>query len=182
MTPTPQREPNRTAAPTPEQARALGALLDGLRGENEQLLGILRAHRDAIRRADGRAVEACTRAQGSILGRLADLEDRRRVLVAELCADPMGARGGPPTLSCLAGRFPEPERGTLAEGAARLASLLAEVQRETATVRFATQSLVAHMSGLMRQVARSLSHAGTYSARGSVDAGAAVVSALDLVT
>ena len=63
----------------------------------------------------------------------------------------------------------------------RLKTLMNELQRERGTVRAATESLLAHMEGLMRQVARKLSHAGTYGPQGAVGAGnQQVVSGLDV--
>jgi hypothetical protein len=56
-------------------------------------------------------------------------------------------------------------------------------------VGVALESLAQHMEGLVRQVAQRLSHAGVYSSRGRVEAGAAnhtliggglVTSALDI--
>jgi hypothetical protein len=64
--------------------------------------------------------------------------------------------------------------------AAALKEQIAAVNEQTRTIKAATVSLVAHMEGLMRQVGRQLSHSGTYTKRGYVEAGGCVVSALDL--
>jgi hypothetical protein len=49
-------------------------------------------------------------------------------------------------------------------------------------VAAATRAMMLHVEGLMRQVDRHLSHAGTYGRRGTVEAGGPVLSALDLRT
>ena len=85
-----------------------------------------------------------------------------------------------PTLRQIALSLPEPQRTRLSGQAERLREMMERVQRESGTVRAATRSLLAHMEGLMRQVARSLSHAGTYGSGGRVQAAHAVVSSLDV--
>jgi hypothetical protein len=84
-----------------------------------------------------------------------------------------------PTITSLAQIMPEPERSVAL--AHKLKRVMNELQRERGTVRAATESLLAHMEGLMRQVARKLSHAGTYGPRGAVGVGSQqVVSGLDV--
>ena len=83
------------------------------------------------------------------------------------------------TLSDLAKCTPGDVRGKLAAAAATLRALVTRVSQEAASLRSATMTLMAHMEGLMRQVARSLSHAGTYGQRGVV-AGNQIVTSLDV--
>ena len=70
-----------------------------------------------------------------------------------------------------------PQSGTLAE---RLRELLARLQREHAALKEASLALAGHMEGLMRQLSKRLSHAGTYGRTGMVESRVQVVSALDL--
>jgi hypothetical protein len=111
--------------------------------------------------------------------RMAHLERRRQQLAAALAPHaPEGAAG---TLPSLAAAFPH-ARDTLTALADRIRDVAGRLSREQRAVRIAAEALAEHMQGLMKQVARKLSHAGTYGRRGSVDARIQVTSALDLVT
>lgn len=65
--------------------------------------------------------------------------------------------------------------------AGRLRFLLADIETQNSTLRTATAVLISHMEGLMRQVARRLSHSGTYGRKGYVETVPTVVSAVDLL-
>jgi len=170
-----------------EPSRALEAELEGLMDEmarlHERLLEDVGAHREALRRADGGGVARAVEAQGATLREIAGLEGRRRDVVAAACGTHpalAGKRSGPVTLGDVAAALPEPAKGRLSRKAVELRGLIGRVHERTATVRAATTSLLAHLEGLVRQVGRQLSHAGTYTRRGFVERGGVVVSALDL--
>jgi hypothetical protein len=166
-------------------AAELDSLMDDFAGQHRHLLKHAQAHREAIRRADGAGVDAATAAQTQVVGILGTLEQRRRELVARACtriAALAGKRSVEVTLSDLAVCVDEPRRAELLRKAKDLKALIAEVHQQTSTIKAATASLLAHMEGLMRQVGRQLSHAGTYSSRGYVEPGGLVVSALDIAT
>ncbi len=143
------------------------------------------AHREAIRSADMAAVQRATHAQARHVQTLGTLEQRRRELVASSCtrfATLASKRSTAITLTDLCQCVPEKDRAAMSTLAADLKQLVKSVDEQTRTVKAATASLLAHMEGLMRQVGRQLSHAGTYTARGFVEPGGVVVSALDLST
>lgn len=168
-----------------ELARELGDLIAALTRLYAGLLSQVESHRDALARADGRAVEAASRAQADILAEIARLEPRRAALVNAAAASPAirsRLAQGTITLRALAGAALEPDRTRLVRDAEALRGLVQRVQDHTRTMKAATASLIAHMEGLMRQVARRLSHAGTYGGRGLVEASPAVVSAIDVRT
>lgn len=187
-------------------AGELESLLGALVSEHESWRGLLDTHRDAIKRADGEAVQQAVMRQSLVLQSIADLEEKRRRLVDRAIASdgilgkgsanpkpapstievgtssassPL-ARVGPVTLSQIAESLPEPSRTRLLELAGRLRFLLTDIETQNRTLRTATNSLIAHMEGLMRQVARRLSHSGTYGRKGYVDSVPTVVSAVDL--
>jgi hypothetical protein len=54
------------------------------------------------------------------------------------------------------------------------------VQEEQNLLRVVSRVLLAHMEGLMRQIAQSMSHSGTYARSGVVPSSPAVVTSLDL--
>jgi hypothetical protein len=176
----------------PEVAQ-LEALLEQLLVEHEELLTLAASHRQAIAGADPHTLGACLERQGEVARRVADLEGQRLALVARL-ADKMrplaalnGGKGSEPvpdrpTVSWIAKSLPEPMRSRLVALAERLRALLARLQREHATLREASAALASHMEGMMRQLAKRLSHAGTYGRRGTVETRVQVVSALDLRT
>ncbi len=176
--------PSAPSAPDTTPAAALESLLTGLLEAHERLLAISFAQREAVRSADAARVQATGEAQAQVLGDIAALEDRRRVLVGELTAGYPRRTGnaGPVTLSELARQMPEPQRTRLIELAFQVRKAVEAAADQQRTLKAATTSLLAHMEGLMRQVAQRLSHAGTYGRRGMIESAPAVMSGLDLVT
>ncbi|HRJ50481.1 MAG: flagellar export chaperone FlgN [Phycisphaeraceae bacterium] len=182
--------PNDSASGSPRalsipHAEALESLLHDLTVAHERLWRSSSGLREAIRSADPSGVERATADQSASLGAIADLEERRRALVGEITsigACPAGFAGRPVTLTDLASMAPEPCRARLMEAAECLRRCVAQAAEAQRTLRSASSSLLAHMEGLMRQVAQRLSHAGTYGRRGVIEGSPAVVSGLDLVT
>jgi hypothetical protein len=172
---------------TPQDLAArVGAVLDELREVHEGLLAVTLRQREAMRAADPARVRDATREQAELAARLRTLEARRNQLVSEAVdaglarRSDASAKSGPVTLRDLAAACPSSDRQRLTDVATRLRALMERVALETRTTRAATVTLLAHVEGVLRQVAGKLSHTGTYSRRGTVDAGVAVVSALDL--
>jgi len=155
----------------------LSPLLDELIEAHEALLDAAVSHRSAISRADAAAMNESGDRQAAELARIASLDQRRRQLAAPFATRESGPKG--PTVRDLAAHLDEAERSAVIERSDRLRELVERVQREHGTVRAAAESLVAHMEGLMRQVARRLSHAGTYGPQGVVGPDR-VVSGIDL--
>lgn len=157
--------------------------LAGLRQSHAELLELAGEQREAIRAADGAALGRTVARQAEALERLAEFEQVRQAITSELSDGlprrPAGA--GPITVRELAGLAPEPWRTRLLEEAGALKTIVERLRDEHRTLRGATLSLLAHMEGLMRQVGRRLSHSGTYGRRGVVEAGATVISAVDVV-
>jgi hypothetical protein len=182
------RKPETSPAPAREVRpldAELDSLLEGFAEQHRQLLAHTHAHRDALRKADGRGVQAAADAQTRVVGTLGALEQRRRELVAAACGRfaPLAPRRSVDvTLTDIARCMDEPRRSDLVRKAQDLKALVATAHEQTSTIKAATASLLAHMEGLMRQVGRQLSHAGTYSSRGFVEPGGVVVSALDIAT
>lgn len=182
--------PNEPASGSPRalsmaHTEALESLLNDLIVAHERLSGSSSGLREAIRSADPSGVERATADQSASLGAIADLEERRRALVGEITSIGIcstGFAGRPLTLSDLASMAPEPGRARLVEVAERLRRCVAQAAEAQRTLRSASSSLLAHMEGLMRQVAQRLSHSGTYGRRGVIEGSPAVVSGLDLVT
>jgi hypothetical protein len=163
-------------------ADALAGLLRDFTDVYERLAGSVAEHRDAIRRADAKAIAAAGAQQQQLTRQVAACDQRRRELVLRSVRTfPMlaGTPADKVTLSDLAKCTPDGVRSKLAAAAVALRALVTRVSQEAASLRSATMTLMAHMEGMVRQVGRSLSHAGTYSRRGVVE-GAMVVGAVDL--
>ncbi|TVQ63830.1 MAG: hypothetical protein EA378_00890 [Phycisphaerales bacterium] len=160
-------------------AQELERVLEGMLRVQTQLLEVTRRHRSAIARADCVEIGACVRTHGELLVAVQELEHRRRAVVGQLTSGTKASRT--PTLTELAERLAEPWRDRAMGLAKQLRETVIRVGEEQRTVRLATESLLAHMDGLVRQIAKKLSHAGTYSARGVVEAGRQqVASGLDI--
>ncbi|MBL8874433.1 MAG: flagellar export chaperone FlgN [Phycisphaerae bacterium] len=171
--------------PTPTNADStplhdeLRALLREFLAQHETLLGLTTEHHEAIRQADPLRCERVMQAERNTLASIAELESRRQNLVRRAQTEIRPAQAVA-RLSDLARCAPEGERAGLIEMAERLRGLVARVQEEQNIVRVVSRVLLAHMEGLMRQVARSLSHAGTYARSGAVAAGSPIVTSLDV--
>jgi hypothetical protein len=173
-----------TIADRGKLAGEVESLLDELLAQHEAWRGLQADQRNALRRADGDGVEDVVGRQSAVLQRIADLEERRRAVVKAACASGAVARAdatGPVTLTQIAEALPEPGRGRLLDLAGRLKALLADIDSQNRMLKSATHTLVTHMEGLMRQVARTISHSGTYGRRGYVDSTPTVVSGMDVV-
>lgn len=162
-------------------ASSLERLLEALLAVHRGLLEVTARQRDAVRRADTVAMDACLREQMAGLARAAELERERAALVARVAPGGLG-RGVPVTLTALAGLVEGPARERLLGLAGELRTLVVRLREEQAVVRAASATLLSHMDGVMKQVAQRLSHAQTYGRRGSVEPVAAVVTTLDLTT
>jgi hypothetical protein len=156
-------------------AEALETALNDLTRANAELLGLVREHRRAISRSDSGAIQDCISRQGLLATRVADLERNRRKVVAELTGKPTA------TFDEVAPKLPESHRAGITEISANLRALLTTIQRENSVVRSAAHTLIGHIDGLMQQVARALSHAGTYGRQGRVETVGPVPCGLDMV-
>lgn len=186
MPPKPAK-PAQNHAEVPLLVQDLRGIMLGLLREHEELAALVKEQERAVRSAKPADVQAVTLRQQATLGRIAELESKRSTIVA------MYAQVRPdlhaPTLTAIAGTLDEPHRGELSALAARLRTTIEGVRETQRVVGLALETLAQHMEGLVRQVAQRLSHAGVYSSRGRVEAGAAnhtliggglVTSALDI--
>ncbi|MEM7623654.1 MAG: hypothetical protein AAF235_10690 [Planctomycetota bacterium] len=160
------------AQPTPNEPLAtwLPTLIEELIDAHTAWLDAITEQRTAISRAEPAAVEIALRRQDRAQLRVATLDAKRR--------DRIGDNGI--TLTAIAKTLDEPIQRRALGRAEELKSLAKTIQREQSVVRTASASLLAHMRGVMSQVASALNHAGTYARGGQMDAGPVVVSSLDI--
>lgn len=164
-------------------AAQIDALIQGFTQRYARILTSLQDHQEALRRADGEAVARHAQAQAMLLEEVAQLDAQRRELVARACASfpaIVAVRTPTVTLTQMASVLPAPDRTRLTMSAEHLRSLATQVKEMTAAIRAASLTLLTHMEGLLRQVGKQLSHTGTYGRRGVVEAGAAIMSGVDL--
>lgn len=157
-------------------ANRLDEVLARLEDEHGVLLGLAQEHREALTHADVQALQRITMRTSETLMRIAKIEQERQAMIAK--------RGEPiDTLDELLNRFGDDDRSRINERRTRLRELIMRVRDEQEAVKRASEQLAMHMKGLMKQVSASLSHAGTYSRGGAVEAGRTqVVSGLDTVS
>jgi len=183
---TPKNHETSTTPPLPSAlsvaTERLDAALRDLISAHEELLKLAAAQRSAISRADARSLADVLSAQMAVAQRVVELEQQRQGAVVLLgkASPTTGAMGAKTTIAQLVRAVADPARSRLLALAERLRELLNRLHTEHMAVRAAAESLSSHMEGLMRQVCRKLSHAGTYARSGAIDSGCAVVTALDV--
>ena len=156
----------KSAAETETQ---VSMMLRELIAHHEAMLEAVRDHRRALAQADREAIGQAVRRQSDLIGKIRAIDDLRR-----------GHFGQTMTVHEVAGLLPEAARRRVLDLGARLRELIETVREEQAVVAVASRSLLAHMEGLLRQVAAKLNHSGTYGRLGRVEAGAQIVTGIDL--
>ncbi len=160
--------------------------------EHERLLDLTRQQREAIAAADLPAMRDCATRQSELTQVIRQLDQRRIVAIATFAEGrgsrpgTRGGRAGRPgqamTVRRIADELPEPSRTSLLEIADRLRSIITALKSEQEVVQDAVGCLAGHMEGLVRQIADTLSHTGTYARGGAPAKHHQVVSALDVTS
>ncbi|MEI7658081.1 MAG: flagellar export chaperone FlgN [Phycisphaerae bacterium] len=162
----------------------LREVLDGLGAEYAALVRILTEHAQAIRSADVPGIARCAAAQEETLSRVSRLDQRRREVIAGACSCLPGlaeqAKRATLTVTQVASALPGSDAAAMVASCERVKALVAQSKALTDAVRISTISLLQHVEGVMRQVSRKLSHAGTYGRRGVVETTQQVVTSLDM--
>lgn len=173
----PQRQ-----SPEASLVEALREALAELRREYEALESLADRRRDAVSRADLKAISECIGSENEVVQRIASAEQRRREAASAL-SERFGledAESAP--VSRLAEHLDEHERADLLAAADDLRSVIRRVQQKNSAARRAAETLARHMQGLLRAAEHWFSHAGTYGKQGTVGAGTAVCSVMDVTT
>lgn len=177
----------RMASPvaTSELVASLERVLDGLIAQHTRLTELVAAQRAAVRAADAAAVEAAIRDQHATLRAVAELDQQRADLAEQLAARLPAARaGGRLTVSSIAAALPGRGGERLRELGAKLRATIETLRREQSVVRAAAETVLAHLDGVMRQVAGRVSAIGgaaaTYGRAGLV--ASPVPAAIDMTT
>jgi hypothetical protein len=142
--------------------------LDEMAQRGDELLALIRQQRDAVRRMAPEAIRDATAQQAVIAARLRELDATRARLA------------GAAPLATLARDLPGPARQRAVRLDERIRATAAAIARESAVMRAGAGAMLGHIEGLMRAVARELSHTGAYGPGGTVIAGPQVVSGIDI--
>lgn len=169
---------------TPEQTvRELSSLVDEFELRYRELLDSIEAHDLAMRTADAKAMAECVRRENEAIQAIAQLDKKRAEIVAlHRRARGESVDGSASTVTAVARSIGGAAGGKLAERAEGLRALVENVRARAAVVREAAQMLSTHTDGIMRQAVQMLNQAQVYSRGGSVKAGPAVASALDITS
>lgn len=174
---------SQTASPGPVPVvEQLETALRQLAAAHEELLSLAKVHRSALATANLPALSDCLNAQAAVMQRIGELERDRQRAVASMMAGVRLPGGEKPTILLLCKSLAAPWRERLLAAADRLREVLNRLHQEHTALRVAAQELSSHMEGLMRQVCRKLSHAGTYGRGGHIDSSVTVVTSLDVRT
>ena len=161
---------------TPADAPSLVGSLDALKREHITLAALVTQQRERVQNANARGLEPVQR---SIMERLAvirELDASRRRIVNELT-------GSPDTKleHATSGMAPH-HRDAALELGRDLRALIHDIRQQQEVIREAATHLMGHMQGLARTLSQGMSHAGVYGRRGHVEAGATVVSGVDITS
>lgn len=171
---------------SPERlADEVSSLLDALTLTYTRLEASGTDQREAIRSADTQRLAHANAQQERASADLSKLDAKRREIVGLACSTFTELRTKPATTTTLRDLVrctPASQREGLASRAEALRALIARVQTQQSSLSGIAQGLLSHAEGVLRQVARSISHAGTYGPKGYVEAGGSVTTSLDLRT
>lgn len=155
-------------------ASELEALLGEMLIEHERLLALTLEHRAALSQADHARIARCASEQSQASARIDSLNRKRSALLVAF-------RPGVSLREVIAATG-QTRASRLEELGQKLRDVVVSLRREQERLRLASASLASHMQGLIQQIHRRLSHAGVYSTQGRVEAGAMVVSGLDITS
>jgi hypothetical protein len=159
----------------------LASILDELARAYEAIEASVERRESAVRGADLAALARAVAEESAVIQAVAEIEQRRGRL-AEAIAGALGApSANDVNARWIAQRVPACAQRLLAASGS-LRERVERVQRRNASARVALETLASHMKGLLQTAERRMSHAGVYGRRGAVEAGAPVLSAMDVVS
>ena len=142
-------------------------LLQELVSGHEKLMTLAQQKRHALRTAQFQRVTQTCEDENQIVQQISELEKRRLQLVADLtlAMDPQAK--SPLRMAALAEQLPEPHRGRLLVMRQQLIQHMEAARKEINVARQATESLVAHMQGLMQSIGSVCNDVNLYGSNGA---------------
>lgn len=187
-----RRPPQESAAviSTPEDLLTphvdrLESLLRDEEALHDELSALLSRKREAIRTADGRALDEALRLEGACLLKIGECEAKRAEITHAIGSVivPLSADGsGQLTLREIARHLSSDRSARLVETADRIRRKVEAIRREGSVIRAAAESLGSHIAGVLGVVRSALSNSRIYERRGRLVAGAQVMSTVDVVS
>lgn len=172
-----------TSPPTAAQQaemleRILRAQLEGWR----RMHGVIERQRDALRTADGPALEKSTLEQHQLAKSLVMLDQQRERLAAimQKAILPECKQPAPVTQLIRRAAIDDEVRARLLVLADELRTTIETTRRRNAIVRDAADALTRHIAGIQQVVYSALSRARVYGRRGQLALGAATPAAVDM--
>jgi hypothetical protein len=135
--------------------------------EHHQMLALIQRKQQAMRQAKADAVHECCGLENQCIQRIGEVEKKRQACLGRLTAAWAPNSAKPLTIVEIAERVAEPRRGRLLVLKAQLTELMHGVRRENQVAQIATQGLIQHVQGVIKQVAAAM-NPGTYGRRGPV--------------
>ncbi len=133
---------------------------------HQRMVTLLDRKTDAMRKADGDAMQQLSERENELVQLLSNLEKRRLQQVADITLRVDPAAPEPLRMKELAERLPEPTRGKLLVMRTQLLDAMEEVKTRTSVARRASESLLKHMTGLLHHVTTAATGSRTYGRRG----------------
>jgi len=150
-------------------AKELVRLLNDMAGIHEELTVLMRSKLEAIRRADGDAIQSVTVRETALANRLAEREGLRRDLVRNILRE-LGMSSRKPQnirMTELAECFAEPRRSRILVATTGLRARLEQIERLSATTRMITTEMLRHMEEIIGVMTSGGPTTGVYSRAGS---------------
>lgn len=129
---------------------------------HEQLLGLMKRQREALRAAEADRVTELSQQANALVQAISVLEKRRLALAASLTESLSPEAVGPMRLRELAELLPEPARGRVLVLREQLLSRVGEVKEQSSVTRRATEALMNHMHGLVQSLSHATAHGAGY--------------------
>jgi len=168
-----------TAPLVAQFVRILSELCDVYR----QMAPLGEARRSAVRTADAPALRETIEKEATLVARLRDLNRQRVACVTALTRIVGRPERAEATATWLSEQLPPEQGEEVRELAVALREAIERVQKRVATDRLATETIAAHLQGLVRTAGDAMSHAQTYGRSGQVERGRhQVVSLMDVTS
>jgi len=158
----------------------LEQVLSQLADRHEQLLGLMRRQREALRDAEVERVAELSRLENAQVQSISELEKRRLALVASLTAVLSPSSQKPLLMREAAELLPEPARGRLLVLRQQLRERIGEVKEQSSVSRRATEALMNHMQGLVQSLSQVSARGAGYDRPGRPQAGLPAIGTINL--
>lgn len=149
-----------------KQLEQLESHLADLLAEHRSLLSLIQRKRQALQRADARAVGECCELENQRVQQIGTIEKARQAAIAQVTRQLIDGATQPLTLLQIAERCDEPRRSRLLGLRAEVRDCMEQVRREAAVTRMAMDRLLAHVNGVVQGVVQAIGGGGTYGRRG----------------